>query len=273
MNIFGVDLKHQHFPYLLERPQTKVDWFEVISENFMNTRGYPLETLMKIREDYPISLHGVGMSIGQHHDLDHNYLKKLKELINLIDPILVSDHLCWTGAPDRKAHNLLPLPYNQETLNKVVSRIQKIQDYLGREVSFENVSAYFELKSSTYSEWEFLREVSKKSGSKILLDINNIYVNSKNHKFDPYEYLDAINEDLISEIHLAGHTDTGSFLFDTHSTSVCSDVWELYQYKIKNKKNIYTLIEWDEDVPEFKELEAEAIKARLKWEESDGQAL
>jgi len=271
MSKFGIGLRHQHFPYLIEKPQTKVDWFEVISENFMNTKGYPLEVLVQMREDYPISLHGVSMSIGGGDGVCENYLRKLKTLIEVIDPFLVSDHLCWTGLEKNNLHNLLPLSYNDETLNELSNRIEKVQEFLGREIAIENLSAYFSLKDSTYTEWDFLRELSIKSGCKVLLDINNVYVNSENQGFNPIDYLNAIPNDKISEIHLAGFSDMGDFLFDTHSTYVFDKVWDLYSYKIKDCPNVPTLIEWDEEIPEFTVVENEAEKARLRWKEHHGK--
>ncbi len=266
MSSFGVGLRHKHFPYLAQKPQTNIDWFEVISENFINTKGYPYEFLMKIRNDYPISLHGVGMNIGGNQDVAKGYLKKLKSLIDSVEPFLVSDHLCWTGLKNNNLHNLLPLSYDEETLNLLNDRISRIQDFLQREIAVENLSAYFTLKTSTYEEWEFLNKLARKSGCKILLDINNVYVNSQNQNFDPITYLDGIYDENISEIHLAGHTDTGKFLFDTHSKPACKEVWELYAHKIKTANKVPTLFEWDEDIPEFQILEREAMKAKKIWD-------
>jgi len=270
MSQFGVGLRHQHFPYLIDRPQTSVDWFEVISENFMTTRGYPSEVLENMRKDYPISLHGVCLSIGSYDELNLDYLTKLKDLIKRVDPFLVSDHLCFTGLEKNNLHNLLPLSYNDETLNYLVQRLDKVQNFLGRQISLENLSAYFSISDSTYTEWDFLRNLAEQSGCKILLDINNIYVNSENQKFDPYKYLDAIPSELVSEIHLAGFSDMGEFLFDTHSTFVHDNVWKLYQYKIKDAEAIPTLIEWDEDIPDFQVLEAEMLKAKNIWSKVHG---
>ena len=269
MSQFGVGLRHEHFPYLSDSPQTSVDWFEVISENFMNTRGYPFELLMKIREDYEVSLHGVGMNLGGESDVSRTYLEKLKELIDLVRPMIVSDHLCWTGLKENNLHNLLPLSYNDESLNFLANRISKVQDFLGREIAIENLSAYFSLKDSTYHEWDFIRILAKKAGCKILLDINNVYVNSVNQNFNPLTYIDSIPDDLIAEIHLAGFTDTGKFLFDTHSKPAGPEVWELYKHKICSARNVPTLFEWDEDIPEFSVLEKEAMKAKEIWSMGD----
>lgn len=270
MSHFGVGLRHQHFPFLLDKPQINIDWFEVISENFISTEGYPLEVLLKMRQDYPISLHGVSLSIGSYEDLDSLYLKNLKELIKKVDPFLVSDHLCFTGLSKNNLHNLLPLSYNDETLNFLCQKIEKVQNTLQRQIGIENLSAYFSLKNSSYNEWDFLNLLSQKSGCSLLLDINNIYVNSKNQGFDAKTYLDAIDDEHISEFHLAGFSDQGDFLFDTHSTFVHNDVWDLYSYKIKNCSKVPTLVEWDEDIPEFSVLENESLKARKIWEKIHG---
>lgn len=266
MSKFGVGLRHQHFPFLLDNPQINIDWFEVISENFMKTQGYPLEFLLKMRKDYPISLHGVSLSIGSHEELDMKYLESLKNLIQQVNPFLVSDHLCFTGLASNNLHNLLPLSYNDETLKLLCTKIDKVQSFLNRQIGIENLSAYFSLKDSTYTEWDFLNKLSKNSGCSLLLDINNIYVNSVNQGFDAKVYLDAIADSSISEIHLAGFSDLGDFLFDTHSTFVHDEVWKLYSYKIKSNPNVPTLIEWDEEIPEFNTLEAESQKARAIWE-------
>lgn len=258
----GVGLRHQHFPFLESRPQTEVDWFEGISENFMFTEGRPLKMLELVRQDYPIALHGVSMSIGSAEGLNFDYLKKLKDLIERVDPFLVSDHLCWTGKHKNNLHNLLPLPYEDETLDFLSNRISEVQEFLGRQIAIENLSAYFSIKDSTYTEWDFLRTLAQKSGCKILLDINNIYVNAINQKFDPYEYLRSIPMELVAEIHLAGFSDLGTHLFDTHSKPVFEKVWNLYKSKIIEAPETPTLIEWDEDIPEFEVLQAEALKAR-----------
>jgi len=260
--MIGVGLRHIHFPYLETKPQTTVDWFEGITENFFDTEGRPLKMLEAIRRDYPVGLHGVSLSIGSAEELDFEYLKKTKVLYERIKPAVISDHLCWTGHKNRNLHNLLPLSYNQATLNYLVPRLQTVQEFYNREICIENLSAYLDMRDSDMTEWDFLRELAKKSGCKILLDINNIYVNSQNHQFDPYKYLDAIPDHLVGEMHLAGFTDMGDFLFDTHSRPVFPDVWKLFQHKIKNIKKTPVLIEWDEDIPEFSVLEAEAQKAR-----------
>ena len=258
----GVGLRPQHYSYLLEHGPQKATWFEVISENFMYTEGNPLKILEQFRERFPLSFHGVSLNLGSWEELDKDYLKRIKNLYQRFDPILISDHLCWTGSSKHSLHNLLPLPYTEETLNHLVSRISYYQDFIGREIAIENLSAYMSTQQD-YTEWDFLAELSKRSGCKILLDINNIYVNSVNFKFNAKKYLDAIDIKSVSEIHLAGHTDMGNYLFDTHSTKVCDEVWKLFEYKWKEDTSIPTLIEWDEDIPSYEVLEEEVNKALM----------
>ncbi len=267
--LVGVGLRHPHFSYLLEKPQIEVDFFEVTSENFLFTRGRPWRVLKKIREDYPIAMHGVSLSLGTVEPFDKDYLKALKVMKEEIEPFIVSDHLCWTGHAHQNLHNLLPLPYNDETLRHLVSRIQYVQDYLGSEIAVENLSAYFTLKESQYCEWEFNKLVAQESGCKLLFDINNVFVNSKNQCFDAEKYLEEIPNDLIAEIHLAGFSDRGDYLFDTHSHPVFPEVWDLFSKKAQTMdKAIPILIEWDEDIPDFSRLEKEAITARHLWIQS-----
>lgn len=271
-NKVGVGLRHTHFPEILDRLERgekfPIGWFEGISENFINSRGRPFEVLMKVREHFDISLHGVSLNLASHEDINWDYLKALRELYHIVRPALVSDHLCWTGVASSNLHNLLPFPYTKENLLLLVDKVCRIQDFLGRPLAFENLSAYFDLKESEMSEAEFLRELSFKTDCKILLDLNNIYVNSKNFDFNPYEYIDQIPMERVSEIHLAGHSDMGKFLFDTHSGPVCENVWQLYEFTI-SRGNIPTLVEWDEDIPPLSRVFEEALKAKSYWEETD----
>lgn len=265
--MFGIGLRHQHFSQILERleqgPESiQLDWFEGITENFFATEGRPIKVLERVRRDFPVSLHGVSLSIGSSENLNLEYLEKIKRLYQRIDPLIVSDHLCWTGHRDNNLHNLLPIPYNDEALNYLIPRIQKVQEVIKRPLALENLSAYFDLKNSTYTEWDFLRTLAERSGCKILLDINNIYVNSVNHGFDALEYLKAIPNELVAEIHLAGYTDMGTHLFDTHSCPVWPAVWELYKSKMAAGLDVPVLVEWDEDIPDFDTVVAEALKAR-----------
>ncbi len=265
--MYGIGLRTQHFSHLsqvleTDPKQIKIDWFEGITENFFDTEGRPLQILEKVRHDFPVGLHGVSLFIAAAEPLDLEYLVKVKKLYQRIDPLVVSDHLCWTGHQTQNLHNLLPIPYNDESLNFLIPRIQKVQEVLGRQIALENLSAYFDLKTTTYTEWDFLRNLAQKSGCKILLDINNIYVNSVNLKFDPYVYIDSIPNELVAEVHLAGFTDMGTHLFDTHSCPVLPEVWKLFQHKIKSGLKAPVLVEWDEDVPDYAVVEAEALKAK-----------
>lgn len=265
--MYGIGLRHQHFSHLLNKledqpSEIKVDWFEGITENFFDTEGRPIRILERVRRDFPVGLHGVSLSIGSSEELNMNYLKKVKALYERIDPFLISDHLCWTGHEASNLHNLLPIPYNDEVLNYLIPRIQKVQEVLGRPLAIENLSAYFDLKASTYHEWEFLKLLGERSGCRILLDINNIYVNSVNHAFDPIKYISSIPNNLIAEVHLAGFTDMGTHLFDTHSCPVWPEVWNLFQAKMDTGLNAPVLIEWDEEIPAFEIVEQEAMKAK-----------
>lgn len=264
--MFGIGLRPAHYPHLEKRPDTQLDWFEAISENYMDTHGRPLKMLELIRRDYPVALHGVGLSIASSEAVNFAYLQKLKKLIERIEPFIVSDHLCWTGTVSHQIHDLLPFPFTQDSFKLVSSKICQVQDYLGRSILIENVSSYLQFKNSEYKEWEFLADLAKKTGCQLLLDINNVYVNAINHKFDPQVFINTICPKSVGQIHLAGHTDTGTFLFDTHSKPVCSEVWTLYSQVIDHLDTpIPTLIEWDGDVPSFERVEEEAIKARRIW--------
>ncbi len=267
----GVGLRPTHYPYLEPRPQTKVSWFEAISENYMDTKGRPLDMLELIREDYPVALHGVSLSIASAEGIRQNYLHNLRALVERIDPFIVSDHLCWTGLLQQNLHDLLPIPFTDETLNLIVNHVDKVQTCLGRQILLENVSTYLRVPDADWAEWDFLNELANRSGCRILLDINNLYVNAKNHQFDPYIFLEAIPTHVIGQIHLAGYTDMGTHLFDTHSKPVCPEVWDLFSSLIARAPEVPVLIEWDEDIPEFPQLEEEALKAAQIWKYHHGQ--
>jgi len=256
----GIGLRPPHYQAMLAEPPA-VSFLEVHSENFFGDGGQPLKYLARFREDYPISTHGVGLSLGSADPLDPIHLRKLKRLVDAIDPVLVSEHLCWVGVNGRFLNDLLPLPYTQESLEHVVRRVGELQDFLKRPILVENVSSYLEFVDSTIPEWEFVREVARRSGCRILLDVNNIYVNAVNHDFDALTYLDAIAPGSVGEIHLAGFQDTGELLIDTHGAAVCDEVWALYRYAIKRFGQVPTLVEWDTDIPELDVLLAEADKA------------
>jgi uncharacterized protein (UPF0276 family) len=263
----GVGLRHKHFPYFEMGNTSVVDFFEIISENFINTKGRPFEILMRLRQDYAVCMHGVSLSIASTEPVDLNYLKKLKDLINVLEPMIVSDHLCFTGNKEFNLHNLLPFSYTESNLKRITEKVKTVQDYLNRQLVLENLSAYFSLKSSEMSEGQFLNELCKLTGCGVLLDINNLYVNSINQKFSTTEFLENFNFENVKQFHLAGYTDFGEYLFDTHAMPVHPPVWDLYKKIIKMKNDVPVLIEWDEDIPEFEILENEAWIAKKLAEE------
>ena len=257
----GVGLRREHFDRVLSG-LTRVDWFEVISENYMVKGGRPLHILDRVRRDYPLVLHGVSLSIGSTEPLDRGYLDRLRELAARIEPAWVSDHLCWTSVGGHNSHDLLPLPYTEEALEHVVSRLASVQEHLGRRIALENASTYLRFAGSTMPEWEFLAEVAHRADCGILLDVNNVFVSAVNHGFDPKKYLEAVPAERVWEIHLAGHTDRGSHLLDTHGKRVCDEVWELYRFASRRIGAVASLVEWDEDIPDWETLEAESLRAR-----------
>ncbi len=257
----GVGLRRDHFSRVLDAP-TEVDWFEVISENFMVKGGRPLHVLDAVRRDYPVVLHGVGLSIGSADPVDFGYLDQLAALAARVEPAWVSDHLCWAGVGGHNAHDLLPLPYTEEVLAHVAQRVEVVQDYLKRPIALENASTYLEFAGSTMPEWEFLSELARRADCGILLDVNNVYVSSVNHGFDPIAYLEAVPAERVWQVHLAGHTDYGTHLLDTHSKPICDEVWDLYRLATEKIGAISSLIEWDDDIPDWDRLEAECVRAR-----------
>ncbi|HXD32912.1 MAG TPA: DUF692 domain-containing protein [Pyrinomonadaceae bacterium] len=256
----GVGLRPQHFRYVLEN-WPRVDWFEVISENFMNSGGWPRYVLDRVSERYAVVMHGVSMSIGSTDPLDFNYLARLKRLANEIGARWVSDHLCWTGVAGRNTHDLLPLPLTEDTLRHVVSRVQTVQDYLERPLVIENPSSYLSFAGDTLREWEFLSALAEESDCGLLLDVNNVYVSSVNHGFDPVVYIARLPPRRVVQIHLAGHTDCGTHIVDTHDGPVAEPVWELYRLACRATGGVSTLLEWDSKIPAFPTLHAEALKA------------
>ncbi len=257
----GVGLRTEHYETITTQ-WPHMDWFEAISENFMDSGGKPIQILESVRLHYPVALHGVSLSIGSTDPLDWDYLKKLKALADRIEPDIVSDHLCWTSVENENLHDLLPLPFTEETIQHIAGRVEQVQDFLKHRILLENVSTYVTARHSTMPEWEFIRAIAERSGCGILLDLNNIYVNAFNHQFDPYEYLRNIPAELVGQFHLAGHTDMGGYLFDTHSKPVIEAVWELYRYALTQWGPVTTLIEWDEDIPAWPKLAEEADHAR-----------
>jgi hypothetical protein len=263
----GVGLRSIHFPHLLGRPRVSVKWFEALSENYMDSEGRPLEVLLKIREDFPVALHGVSLSVGGVEGARPGYLERLKKLADRVKPFLITDHLCFTGAHASNTHDLLPLPYTEEAIATVARNVARAQDVLGRQIALENVSSYLSYRESVMTEWEFLIAVARRAGCKILLDVNNIYVSAMNHRFAPETYVDAIPAELVAQMHLGGYSDMGAFLFDTHSRAPTDPVWELYRRAIRRMPEAPVLIEWDEDVPDWNGLEAQAVKAAGIWAE------
>ena len=264
-NIFGLGLRAPHYNYLENRPVITAGWFEVISENYFRTRGRPRTILEKLRADYPISCHGVSLSIGAYDDFDWEYLKDLKNFYHEIEPFQVSDHLCFTGLKNNNLHNLLPMAYNTENLHHLSERIDKVQTFLGRTLALENLSAYFEYKNSSMSEWDFLTELTKQTDCDLLLDLNNIYVNSYNHQFNPDDFINAIPIHRVKEIHLAGFSERDGFYFDSHSNPLYPELIELYKKILKKKKDIPTLFEWDEDIPSFDVLDNQIKDIKSVW--------
>jgi uncharacterized protein (UPF0276 family) len=247
-----------------------MDWFEVISENFMVAGGRPLQVLEKVREHYPIVLHGVSLSIGSTDPLNRDYLGRLALLARRFEPAWISDHLCWTGVGGRNLHDLMPLPYTEEALRHVAKRIRTVQEILERPILIENVSSYMEFIDSTLTEWEFLAAVAQEADCGILLDINNIFVNAFNHRFDPMTYIDMIPVERVVQFHMAGHSEHGSFLLDTHDHPVREEVWSLYDYALRRFGPVSTLVEWDDNIPEFATLAATAEEARRRAQAAPG---
>ena len=258
---FGLGLRIDHFHHVLEQ-RPPVDWFEVISENFLVAGGKPRYYLHAIREHYPMVMHGVSLSIGSTDPLDMDYLRELKTLANEVQPEWMSDHLCWTAVNGINTHDLIPLPYTEEAIAHVVERIERVQDFLGRQILMENVSSYVSFKDSTMTEWDFLNEVSRRADCLILFDINNIYVSARNHGFDPMTYIDAIDPARVRQFHLAGGTDYGDYVIDTHDRDVPEPVWALYAAALKRFGPVSSMIERDANIPEFPELLAELDVAR-----------
>lgn len=262
--LVGVGLRPTHYPYLENKPKISSNFFEAISENYMNSEGRPLEMLLKVRSQYPVALHGVALSIGSDQGLNLDYLKKLKKLVDRVDPLIVSDHLCWSQAPQGSSHDLLPLPMTHESLKRIVENLDVVQTCLGRNILLENISYYFQYKNSDFEEADFITEVCRRSGCDLLLDVNNVYVNSVNHGFEARLFLDRLPLEKVKQLHLAGPSQEEGYLFDTHSTPVPKEVWSLFQYLTKKNLKAPVIIEWDQDIPAFQVLESE-IKEVLQY--------
>ncbi len=258
---FGLGLRTVHYDEILaSRP--RVDWFEALSENYMVRGGKPLYYLDRVRADYPVVLHGVSLSIGGTDPLDAEYLKALKSLADRVQPAWVSDHLCWTGFARKNTHDLLPLPYTVEAVGHVAARIDQVQEFLQRPILIENVSSYVSFEQSDMTEWEFLCEISRRTDCLLLLDVNNIFVSSFNHGFDPHAFIDALPSERIQQIHLAGHSNCGTHIIDTHDAPVIEEVWKLYRYAIETHGPVATMIERDDHIPDLATMVAELDQAR-----------
>jgi uncharacterized protein (UPF0276 family) len=257
----GIGLRTTHFPHYLEHGAEGIDWVEVISENFFEPGGRPWTVLERVRAEVPVVAHGVSLGIGSVDPLSEDYLASLQTLIERIEPAWVSDHLCWGGHAGRYAHDLLPLPYTEEALAHVVERTRRVQDRLGRQILLENVSSYVAYRESEMPEWEFLSELARRADCGILLDVNNVYVSAFNHGFSAETYVDAIPADRIGQVHLAGHTDRGTYLFDSHVGPVPDPIWALFRRLSERIGAVPTLIEWDEEVPPYQAVVAESRRA------------
>lgn len=258
---FGLGLRVDHYETILNS-EPAVDWFEILSENYLVPGGKPLHYLDRIRERFPLVMHGVSLSIGSTDPLDRDYLKQLKALAARVRPAWVSDHLCWTGVHNRNMHDLLPLPYTEEAIDHVAARVREVQDFLGRQILLENVSSYVSYAQSQLNEWEFLAAVCDRADCLILLDVNNIYVSSVNHEFDPLTYLAGVPGERVRQFHLAGHEDHGHYIIDTHDHPVPDPVWGLYAEALRRFGPVSTMIERDDNIPPLDELLAELDQAR-----------
>jgi uncharacterized protein (UPF0276 family) len=258
---FGLGLRREHYESVLCERQ-RIDWFEILSENYLVPGGRPLHFLERIRAAYPLAMHGVSLSIGSTAPLDRRYLRQLRALAARIEPAWISDHVCWTGIDGVNLHDLMPMPYTRRALRQLASRVQQVQDYLGRRILLENVSSYLTFRDNEMNEWEFLAELTRSCGCALLLDVNNVYVSARNHGFDPHDYLQGIPREPVQQIHLAGHRDCGNYLIDTHDAPVPAAVWDLYGTAVARFGNVPTMVERDANIPPLVELVAELDHAR-----------
>ncbi len=259
---FGLGLRAEHYQEVLDRKPDNVDWFEILSENYMIDGGKPLYFLDAIRRDYPMVMHGVSMSLGSTDELNYDYLERLKTLIDRVEPHWVSDHLCWTGVDHKNMHDLLPLPYTEESIRHVAGRISRVQDFLGRQILIENLSSYITYRDDAMPEWEYLSAIAERADCYLLLDINNIYVSSHNHRYDPLAYLDGIPRERVWQHHLAGHSNDGKLIIDTHDQDVIDPVWALYEEAARRFGPVSTMIERDGNIPALDSVLAELDRAR-----------
>lgn len=275
----GVGLRPAHYSDFLNKTPNSISWVEVISENFMawqtdNERlGQAFQTLQKIRRNLPVALHGVSLNLGSSDKLDFEYLKRLKDLVDKIDPAVVSDHLSWTGVNGKNLHDLLPVPYTEEALNLMAEKIEIVQNFLGRRILIENPSSYLEFNRSEIPEWEFLPALLKKADCGLLLDINNVYVSSVNHGFDPQVYLKNVPKERIGQMHLAGHSTLEGYLIDTHDAPICEEVWNLYRDSVSHLGLFSTMVERDGNIPKWEELEKEVLTIKGIRDEEQKKSL
>ncbi|MGH8265189.1 MAG: MNIO family bufferin maturase [Steroidobacterales bacterium] len=256
----GVGLRTAHFRHIVDK-WPRMDWFEILSENFVDTEGRPLYYLDQIAERYPIVMHGVSLSIGSTDPIDFEFLRKLKALAERVRAVWMGDHICWTGVAGLNGHDLYPVPYTEESLRHLVERVRIVQDFFERPLVLENPSTYLTFRASSMPEEEFIARLAERADCALLLDVNNVYVTCRNHDLDPFEYLKAIPYDRVVQIHLAGHTDHGSHCVDTHNGRVIDPVWDLYAYVQRQRGNTATLLEWDADIPKFDALQREVGRA------------
>lgn len=257
----GIGLRFQHIDQILAE-QPPIPWLEILSDNYLTPGSVQQDYLLAIAEHYPVTMHGVGMSLGATEPFNDSYFQRLKQLANQLNPAWISDHLCWTSAHGFVSHDLLPLPYTDETVKHVSKRIREAQERLERPLVIENVSSYLQYEQSALTEWEFISAVAEESDCKVLLDVNNIYVSAYNHDFDPCKYIDSIPVERVQQFHLAGYEDKGTHLLDTHGYAVSDPVWGLYTLAVQRFGALPTLIEWDNNIPALDVVLAEAQKAR-----------
>lgn len=258
---FGLGLRTVHYEEIVATCPA-LDWFEILTENYLFPGGRPLDWLTRIRADYPMAMHGVSLSIGSTDPLDFDYLRQVKTLARRVEPMWISDHLCWTGVAAKNLHDLLPLPYTEDALRHVAARVETVQEYLGQRILLENVSSYVAYKGADLSEWDFLAEIARRADCLILLDINNVYVSAYNHGFDAEAYLAGMPAQRVQQIHLAGHSNCGDYIIDTHDAPVIDPVWALYGRAIARLGPVATMIERDDHIPPLSEVLVELQHAR-----------
>ena len=259
---FSLGLRPDHYVDIIEKKPTEINWFEILTENYLIPGGKPLYYLDQIKELYPIVMHGVSMSLGSSDPLDINYLKQVKLLAKRVNALWISDHVCWTGIHGKNMHDLLPMPYTEEAIKHFSHKINQVQDFLERPILIENASSYLTYKESVLTEWDFISEITKQTGCYLLLDVNNIYVSGFNHDFDPMDYIRAIAPDRVKQIHLAGHTNNGDHIIDTHDHDVIDPVWDLYSKTLAHVGKVSTMIERDDHIPPLADLIKELNQAK-----------